>query len=76
MMYMYGKLPTAILFGILSETYQRISNNQKIYISKILIYVVSNVSMPVAQPLNISATQARTPLEPKKLRVLAKHDPQ
>ena len=45
---------------------QRISSNQKKYISTILIYVVSNVSMPVAQPLNISATQARTPLEPYK----------
>ena len=44
----------------------KISRNQNIYISTILIYVVSNVSMPVAQPLNISATQARTPLEPYK----------
>ena len=39
---------------------------QNIYISTILIYVVSNISMPVAQHLNISATQARTPLEPSK----------
>ena len=41
-------------------------DNPKIYISIILIYVVSNVSMPVAQPLNFSATQARTLLEPSK----------